>query len=268
MRCGRAAVTCGMATKIVVRHPRRQPNMHGTGKEPWGWRQDIPWNSPCMAAWKVRRAGGRLHPVLKPAEQTPITRCVAARRWGGTRRRGQRGDGMRRDRPLWWTTSVEDAFTGSTPRARIGQSRKALKRAMELGGESPTSCCRRRPGGRDRAPSDLLKHGQAATPLAAVHRRTVRPVVRRWPKPPARQKVGPGLPRHQLGRSCRRQHRASRVHEKGKAEGAELVAAATAPRTATAILVEPTFFTDPDDDLTIDREEIFGTGARAMPTTT
>ena len=133
--------TCRWLPRFVPLHGRRATKLEGhtirlsvpytpgakyhsvTLREPVGVvGQIIPWNFPLlMAAWKLGPAlavGNTV--VLKPAEQTPLTRCGSrdSSRGGYSRRRGQYRDRLWRDRraPRWpptptWTRS---AFTGST----------------------------------------------------------------------------------------------------------------------------------------------------------
>jgi acyl-CoA reductase-like NAD-dependent aldehyde dehydrogenase len=78
--------------------------------------------------------------------------------------------------------------------------------------------------------------------------------------------MGPGLdPQTQLGPlvSADQHDRVTGYIEKGKAEGAELVAGGG--DRSPGYFVEPTLFTTTSDDLTITREEIFGPVLVAQP---
>jgi acyl-CoA reductase-like NAD-dependent aldehyde dehydrogenase len=81
-----------------------------------------------------------------------------------------------------------------------------------------------------------------------------------------KMKMGPGLdPQTQLGPlvSAEQRDRVTGYIEKGKAEGAELVAGGG--EHGPGYFVEPTLFTATSDELTIAREEIFGPVLVALP---
>jgi acyl-CoA reductase-like NAD-dependent aldehyde dehydrogenase len=81
-------------------------------------------------------------------------------------------------------------------------------------------------------------------------------------------KVGPGLePDTQLGPvvSAEQEERVRGYIDKGRSEGAELVAGGGDGANGGGYFVEPTLFTATSDDLTIAREEIFGPVLVALP---
>jgi acyl-CoA reductase-like NAD-dependent aldehyde dehydrogenase len=81
-------------------------------------------------------------------------------------------------------------------------------------------------------------------------------------------RMGPGLEKgSQLGPlvSAEQKERVTSYIEKGRSEGAELVAGGDAPTENGGHWVKPTLFTATSDDLTIAREEIFGPVLVALP---
>src|SRR5690625_3962575 len=93
-----------------------------------------------------------------------------------------------------------------------------------------------------------------------VHRKPYEMVVKELSDRAKALKVGPGMdPETEMGPlvSAKQQKTVLDYIEKGKAEGARLVAGGTKP-FEKGYFVEPTVFADVEDDMTIAREEIFG----------
>jgi acyl-CoA reductase-like NAD-dependent aldehyde dehydrogenase len=253
-----------------------------TRKEPVGvCGQIIPWNFPLMmAAWKVAPAlAAGCTVVLKPAEQTPLT----ALRLGELALEAGIPDGVLNVVTGDGSTGAalvdhpgvdKIAFTGSTPVGReIGaKAGRALKRVtLELGGKSPNIIL---------PDADLdvalggsfqgvyFNSGQAcnAGTRLFVHKDKFDEVVSALAERAPKMRIGPGLdPETQLGPlvSAEQHDRVTGYIEKGKAEGAELVAGGGG--RSPGYFVEPTLFTATSDDLSIVREEIFGPVLVALP---
>jgi acyl-CoA reductase-like NAD-dependent aldehyde dehydrogenase len=253
-----------------------------TRKEPVGvCAQIIPWNFPLMmGAWKVAPAlAAGCTVVLKPAEQTPLT----ALRLGELALEVGipegvlnviTGDGSTGAALVDHPGVDKIAFTGSTPVGReIGaKAGRALKRVtLELGGKSPNIIL---------PDADLdvalggsfqgiyFNSGQAcnAGTRLFVHKDQFDDVVAALAERAPKMQIGPGLdPKTQLGPlvSEEQHERVTGYIEKGKAEGAELVAGGG--ERSPGYFVEPTLFTATSDDLAIVREEIFGPVLVALP---
>ena len=274
----------GWPTKIegeVI--PVSAPNMLCyTRREPVGVAgQIIPWNFPLMmASWKAAPAlAAGCTVVLKPAEQTPLT----ALRLGELALEagfppgvfnvitgaGETGAALV-DHPGVQKIS----FTGSTAVGReIGaKAGRALKRVtLELGGKSanvilPDANLKAAIGGSFQG--IYFNAGQAcnAGSRLFVHKDQFDEVVAALAERAPKMKMGPGLdPETELGPlvSAEQRERVTGYIEKGKAEGAELVAGGAAREPG--YFVEPTLFTTESDDLVIAREEIFGPVLVASP---
>jgi acyl-CoA reductase-like NAD-dependent aldehyde dehydrogenase len=274
----------GWPTKIegeVI--PVGAPNMLCyTRKEPVGVAgQIIPWNFPLMmASWKVAPAlAAGCTVVLKPAEQTPLTALrlgdlaleagfppgVLNVITGG----GETGAALV-DHPGVHKIS----FTGSTAVGReIGaKAGRALKRVtLELGGKSPNiilpdADLKKAIGGSFQG--IYFNAGQAcnAGSRLFVHRDKFDEVVAALAERAPKMKMGPGLEADtQLGPliSAEQRDRVAGYIEKGKAEGAELVAGGGG--RGPGYFMEPTLFVTESDDLAIAREEIFGPVLVASP---
>ena len=264
--------------------PVATPDMHCyTRKEPVGVAgQIIPWNFPIlMSAWKLGPAlAAGCTVVLKPAEQTPLT----ALRLGELALEAGlpqgvlnviTGDGETGAALVDHPDVDKLAFTGSTVVGReIGEKAgRALKRVtLELGGKSPNIIL---------PDADLdvavkgayqaiyYNTGQAcnAGSRLFVHADQYDEVMAGLAEAAGKARLGAGLdPQTQVGPliSAEQEERVRGYIEKGKAEGAELVAGGDGPG-GDGFFVSPTLFSATSDDLTIAREEIFGPVLVALP---
>ena len=253
-----------------------------TRKEPVGVAgQIIPWNFPLMmASWKLAPAlAAGCTTVLKPAEQTPLT----ALRLGELALEAGfpegvvnvvTGDGATGAALVEHPGVDKISFTGSTAVGReIGaKAGRALKRVtLELGGKSPNVIL---PDANLKAAIGgsfqgiYFNAGQAcnAGSRLFVHSDQFDEVVSALAERGPKMKMGPGLdPETQLGPvvSAEQHARVTGYIEKGKADGAELVAGGEA--SGPGYFVEPTLFTTTSDDIAITREEIFGPVLVAQP---
>ena len=253
-----------------------------TRQEPVGvCGQIIPWNFPLMmAAWKVAPAlAAGCTVVLKPAEQTPLTalRLADLALEAGIPAGALNvvnGDGATGAALVEHPGVDKIAFTGSTEVGRqIGATGgRMLKRVtLELGGKSaniilPDANLKAALGGAFQG--IYFNSGQAcnAGSLLYVQKDQFDEVVSALAERAPKMKMGPGLdPATQMGPlvSAEQRDRVTGYIEKGKAEGAELVAGGT--EHGPGYFVEPTLFTATRDDITIAREEIFGPVLVALP---
>ena len=275
----------GWPTKVegeVIPSGGRDDLLIYTRKEPVGvCGQIIPWNFPLMmAAWKLAPAlAAGCTAVLKPAEQTPLT----ALRLGELALEAGfpegvvnvvTGDGETGGALVDHPGVDKISFTGSTAVGReIGaKAGRALKRVtLELGGKSPNIIL---PDANIKAAVGgsfqgiYFNTGQAcnAGSRLYVHRDQFDEVVSAIAARAPKMKMGPGLaPDTQLGPvvSAEQRERVTGYIEKGKAEGAELVAGGGG--RSPGYFVEPTLFTTTSDDIAIAREEIFGPVLVASP---
>jgi acyl-CoA reductase-like NAD-dependent aldehyde dehydrogenase len=253
-----------------------------TLKEPVGvCGQIIPWNFPLlMAAWKIAPAlAAGCTVILKPAEQTPLTALrlgdlaleagIPPGVFNVVTADGKTGAALV-DHPGVHKIS----FTGSTAVGReIGaKAGRALKRVtLELGGKSaniilPDADLKKAIGGAFQG--IYFNAGQAcnAGSRLFVHKDQFDEVVSALAERAPKMKLGPGLdPDTQLGPlvSEEQRNRVTGYVEKGKAEGAELVAGGR--DRGPGYFMEPTLFVTESDDLAISREEIFGPVLVASP---
>ena len=275
----------GWPTKISGQTvPVGQPGMHVyTRREPVGvCGQIVPWNFPLlMAAWKIAPAlAAGCTTVLKPAEQTPLT----ALRLGDLAGDAGLPDGVvnvvtgdgRTGASLVDHPGVDKiAFTGSTAVGReIGEKAgRALKRVtLELGGKSPNIVLP--DADLDAAVKGAYQAiyyntGQScnAGSRLYVQRDQFDDVVSRLAERAGKARVGPGLAEGtQLGPvvSAAQHERVLSYIEKGRSEGAELVAGGNGDGDG-GYFVEPTLLTATSDELTVAREEIFGPVLVALP---
>src|SRR3954454_12664139 len=257
-----------------------------TLKEPVGvCAQIVPWNFPLlMAVWKVAPALAAGCPlILKPAEQTPLS----ALRLGELAMEAGFPAGMfnvltgdgETGAALVDNPGVDKiAFTGSTSVGReIGaKAGRALKRVtLELGGKSPNIILP--DADLDAAVKGAFQAiyfntGQAcnAGSRLFVHKDQFDQVVEGLAQAAGQAKLGPGLdPSTQLGPvvSAEQEERVRGYIEKGKSEGAELVAGGNGADGAPGdgYFIPPTLFTATSDDISIAREEIFGPVLVALP---
>ncbi len=278
----------GWPTKICGQTlPVSHPNMHVyTRREPVGvCGQIIPWNFPLlMSAWKVAPAlAAGCTVVLKPAEQTPLT----ALRLGALALEAGipegvfnvvTGDGETGAALVDHPGVDKIAFTGSTAVGReIGaKAGRALKRVtLELGGKSPNIIlpdADLEAAVKGSYQAIYYNTGQAcnAGSRLFVHKDQFDAVVSALAEAAGKARVGPGLAEGtQLGPvvSAEQHERVRAYIEKGKAEGAELVAGGNGESAPDGggFFVEPTLFTATSDDLTVAREEIFGPVLVALP---
>ena len=278
----------GWPTKITGETlPVSWPNaLCYTRKEPVGvCGQIIPWNFPLlMAAWKVAPAlAAGCTVVLKPAEQTPLT----ALRFGELALDAGipegvvnvvTGDGETGAALVDHPGVDKIAFTGSTAVGReIGaKAGRALKRVtLELGGKSPNIVlpdADLRAAVKGSFQAIYYNTGQAcnAGSRLFVHKDHFDQVVSGLAEAASKASVGPGLePSTQFGPlvSAEQEERVRGYIEKGRSEGAELVAGGNGEGAGEngGYFVEPTLLTATSDDLTVAREEIFGPVLVALP---
>jgi acyl-CoA reductase-like NAD-dependent aldehyde dehydrogenase len=253
-----------------------------TRREPVGvCGQIIPWNFPLMmASWKAAPAlAAGCTVVLKPAEQTPLT----ALRLGELAIEAGfppgvfnvvTGDGETGAALVDHPGVQKVSFTGSTAVGReIGaKAGRALKRVtLELGGKSPSiilpdADLKAAIGGSFQG--IYFNTGQAcnAGSRLFVHQDRFDDVVAALAERAPKMRMGPGLdPDTQLGPlvSEEQRDRVAGYVEKGKAEGAELVAGGAG--RSPGYFMEPTLFVTESDDIAIAREEIFGPVLVASP---
>jgi acyl-CoA reductase-like NAD-dependent aldehyde dehydrogenase len=233
-----------------------------------------------MAAWKLAPAlAAGCTVVLKPDPSTPLTVLRVAELAAEVGippgvLNVTPGDGAT-GRALVEHPRVDKiAFTGSTGVGReIGATAgRMLKRVtLELGGKSanvilPDADLKAALGGSFQG--IYFNSGQAcnAGSRLFVHKDQFDEVVSALAERAPKMKMGPGLdPKTQLGPlvSAEQRDRVTGYIEKGKAEGAELVAGGG--EHGPGYFVEPTLFSTTSDDLAIVREEIFGPVLVALP---
>lgn len=271
----------GWATKIHGETvPVRGPFLHYTLREPLGVVAAIvPWNFPLLlASWKVAPAlapGNTV--VLKPASWTPLT----ALRFGEICQEAGVPDGVvnivtgpggKVGQALVRHPGVDKvAITGET---RTGQeivrnSADTLKRAtLELGGKSPNivladadleGAARGATIGIFYGKGEVCAAGSRLFVDRKIHDQFLEKLIDRTAK------LLPGDPLDPKTRfgalvSERQMNTVLGYIEKGKAEGANLVAGGDRARVGNGkgYFVQPTVFDGVRNDMTIAREEIFG----------
>ncbi|WP_163971863.1 aldehyde dehydrogenase family protein [Oceanobacillus halotolerans] len=275
----------GWATKVLGQTVPIFPDyLTYTRHEPVGVAgQIIPWNFPLsMASWKLGAAlATGCTVVLKPAEQTPLSLLYAAKLF----KEAGFPDGVVNFVPGYGETTGaaivehEDvdklAFTGSTV---VGKQimKKAADQVkhvtLELGGKSPNIILedadveKAIEGAFD---GIMYNHGQncSAGSRVFVHRKHYDRVVDELVKRANDVKLGNGLdPDTDMGPLVSKEQY-DRVYgyiEKGKEEGAKLVAGGEKPFDK-GYFISPTVFADVEDDMTIAREEIFGPVVTVFP---
>ncbi len=238
----------------------------------------VPWNYPLlMAAWKVAPAlAAGCTIVLKPSELTPMTAVELARiAEAAGLPKGVfnlvTGFGPEAGAPLAEHPGVDKiAFTGSVPTgSKVMRAAAADIKAisLELGGKSPFIVF---------ADSDIDKavewimfgifwnQGQvcSATSRILVERSLYAPLLERLAAEATRITIGGGMEEGVLLGPIVSQGQHAKVLgaiERGKAEGARLVAGGKRPAGRdTGYFVEPTVFADVPLSSWIWREEIFG----------
>jgi aldehyde dehydrogenase (NAD+) len=275
----------GWATKIVGQTiPVAGNYFNYTRHEPIGVvGQIIPWNFPLlMAAWKLGAAlatGCTI--VLKPASQTPLTALYL----------GQLaleagipagvinvvpGAGRAAGNALVEHPDVDKiAFTGSTSvgKAIMRQAAGTVKKvSLELGGKSPNiilpdaDMSQAIPGA---LMGIMFNQGQVccAGSRLFIQKKSYDNVVADLASLAQKIKQGAGLdPKTEMGPlvSQDQLETVSSYIEKGKAEGAEVVAGGVYG-FGDGYYVAPTIFADVNDEMTIAKEEIFGPVVAAMP---
>jgi acyl-CoA reductase-like NAD-dependent aldehyde dehydrogenase len=270
----------GWATKIHGETvPVRGPFLNYTLREPLGVVAAIvPWNFPLLlASWKVApalAAGNTV--VLKPASWTPLT----ALRFGEICQEAGvpdgvvnivTGPGATMGKALAEHPGVDKvAITGET---RTGQeivrnSAETLKRVtLELGGKSPNivladadmeGAVRGATIGIFYGKGEVCAAGSRLFVEKKIHDEFMQKLVDRVKK---LQPADPMDPKTRFGAlvSERQMNTVLGYIEKGKAEGAKLVAGGNKVQVGgKGFFVEPTVFDGVRNDMTIAREEIFG----------
>ncbi len=270
----------GWATKIHGETvPVRGPFLHYTLREPLGVVAAIvPWNFPLLlASWKVAPAlatGNTV--VLKPASWTPLTAlrfaeiCQEAGVPDGVLN-VITGPGSTLGKALVRHPGVAKvAITGET---RTGQeilrdSADTLKRVtLELGGKSPNivfadadldAAVRGATIGIFYGKGEVCAAGSRLFVEKKIHDDFMQKLVDRAKKI---QPADPLDPKTRFGAlvSERQMHTVLDYIEKGKAEGAKLVAGGERVSVGgKGCFVQPTVFDGVRNDMTIAREEIFG----------
>lgn len=238
--------------------------------------QIIPWNFPlAMAAWKLGSAlAVGCTVVIKPASETPLSLLYVAELF---KEAGfpngvvnvVPGPGRIVGDVLVGHKDVDKvAFTGSTA---VGKEvmRKAADQlkgvTLELGGKSPSLVLE--DANIEKAiegvfNGTMYNHGQncSACTRVFVHRKHYDQVVDALVTRANALKLGPGLDKDtEMGPlvSAKQQNKVIEYIERGKAEGARLVAGGNKVYEK-GYYVQPTIFADVTDDMVIAREEIFG----------
>ena len=247
----------------------------------------IPWNAPTAASvWKIGPAlATGCTVVLKPSEEAPLTPLLIADLMNDAGvPRGVvnvvTGFGAEAGAALAAHPGVDKiVFTGSTATGQsiVRASAGNLKRiSLELGGKSPVIVC---------ADADLEK----AAPLAAmaafansgqiciagsrlfVERSIYAEIVERLSALARTLRIGDGAePETEIGPlvSEKQLRRVEGYIESGRAEGARMVAGGKRPSDASlasGYFVEPTVFSNVNDDMLIVRDEIFGPVISVLP---
>ena len=268
----------GWATKIFGKTtPISSDYVTYTLHEPVGVvGQIIPWNFPlAMAGWKLGSAlAVGCTVVIKPASETPLSLLYTAKLFkeagfpDGVVNIVPGAGRVAGDAIVTHDDVDKVAFTGSTA---VGKEvmKKAAEQikgvTLELGGKSPSIILE--DANLEEAiegafNGTMYNHGQncSACTRVFVHRKHYEPVVKALVERVNALKLGPGLdPETDMGPlvSAKQQQTVLGYIEKGKEEGARLVAGGE-KGLDTGYFVQPTIFTDVEDNMTIAREEIFG----------
>ncbi|VDG98084.1 Phenylacetaldehyde dehydrogenase [Lysinibacillus sphaericus] len=238
--------------------------------------QIIPWNFPlAMAAWKLGSAlAVGCTVVIKPASETPLSLLYVAKLF----KDAGFPDGVVNvvpgvgrvagDAIVTHKDVDKVAFTGSTAVGK-GIMHKAAEQlkgvTLELGGKSPSIILE--DANLEEAiegafNGTMYNHGQncSACTRVYVHRSHHEEVVNGLVERANALKLGPGMdPETEMGPlvSAKQQQTVLDFIEKGKSEGARLVAGGS-KAFDQGYYVQPTIFVDVEDNMTIAREEIFG----------
>ncbi|QQK77734.1 aldehyde dehydrogenase family protein [Salicibibacter cibarius] len=275
----------GWATKITGKTVNVSPDyLNYIVHEPVGVvGQIIPWNFPlAMAGWKLGSAlAVGCTVVIKPAPETPLSLLYVAQLFNEAGFPNGvinivPGAGDVAGEAIITHEDVEKvAFTGSTS---VGKN--VMKKAaddikgitLELGGKSPSIIFE--DAKLDEAiegafNGTMYNHGQncSACTRVYVQRNLYDEVVEELAKRAKAMKLGPGMDEDiEMGPliSAKQQQRVLNYIEKGKEEGARLIAGGQ-KAFDKGYFVEPTVFADVDDDMTIAREEIFGPVIAVFP---
>jgi acyl-CoA reductase-like NAD-dependent aldehyde dehydrogenase len=261
-----------------------RPTHSYTRREPVGVIAAIvPWNTPLMiAAWKLApalAAGNTV--VVKPPEDAPLSILHLAKLLAEAGLPAGvvsvlPGLGEVTGQALVDHADVDKiSFTGSPEvGARIGEvAARSFKRVtLELGGKSPQiilsdADLHAAVGGT--AMGLFFNQGEvcAAGTRVLVHRSLYADVVDALAGAASQQVLGdPFDSSTTMGAlvNRRQQERVLGYIEKGRAEGARLVAGGGRPERP-GFFVQPTIFADVDNDMTIAREEIFGPVGSVIP---
>ena len=238
--------------------------------------QIIPWNFPlAMAAWKLGSAlAVGCTVVIKPASETPLSLLYVAKLFkdagfpDGVVNVVPGAGRVAGDAIVGHKDVDKVAFTGSTAVGK-GIMRKAADQlkgvTLELGGKSPSIILE--DANLEEAiegafNGTMYNHGQncSACTRVFVHRTHYDRVVNELVERANALKLGPGMDSEtEMGPlvSAKQQQTVLDFIEKGKAEGARLVAGGS-KAFDKGYYVQPTIFADVEDDMTIAREEIFG----------
>ncbi|MFF5992695.1 phenylacetaldehyde dehydrogenase StyD [Prauserella flavalba] len=243
----------------------------------------IPWNTPLMiAAWKLApalAAGNTV--VVKPPEDAPLSILHLAT----LLQEAGLPDGVVSVLPGLGPVAGQAlvdhpgvdkiSFTGSPEvgRAIAMAAASSFKRiTLELGGKSPQIILP--DADLDAAVAGtamglFFNQGEvcAAGTRVLVHRSRYADVVEALAAAAAQQVLGDPLdPATTMGALVNRkqQERVLGYIEKGRSEGARIVAGGGRPEGA-GFFVQPTIFADVDNDMTIAREEIFGPVGSVIP---
>ncbi|RYX89259.1 aldehyde dehydrogenase family protein, partial [bacterium] len=288
-------ITCfeyfaGWATKIFGDvNPVPDNAMSFTVKEPVGvCGLIVPWNYPLvMAAWKIAPAiAAGCTIVLKPAESTPLSVLELAKHLNSIEELPKgvfnivTGYGEVAGAALAESHKVDKvAFTGSTEVGRLIMKAAAdsnLKKVtLELGGKSPNiffedsdfeSAVEGALFGCFVNQGEVCSAGSRILVQRSIYDKFVAAMVDKAKT----IKVGPGLDRdNKMGPLASKEHfeRVMKYIEIGKSEGATLAFGGNklSGDLENGYFVEPTIFSNVNNNMTIAREEIFGPVASVIP---
>src|SRR5699024_2582358 len=274
----------GWTTKIMGQTiPVSGSYFNYTRHEPVGVAgQIIPWNFPLMmAAWKIAPAlATGCTVVLKPAEQTPLSALYLAKLaaeagfpkgviniipgFGETA-----GDALVKHKDV-----NKIAFTGSTSvgRSIMKEAANTMKRVtLELGGKSPNiilpdaDLSKAAPGVFS---GIMANQGEVCSAGSRVYiqKKNFDNVMSNLVSYAKNVKQGHGLnPDTQMGPLVSKEQRDRVVDYIQQGNDAEASMLTGGGHTEKGYFVEPTVFSDVDDQMSIAREEIFGPVVVAMP---